>query len=120
MNPQTAKKKTVPYSILWNIEFQDPPICNPPKGSGACDSIVIFSILHQKEQTEMLEGSTSTLIMSQNGRTKKELTPDELFQSWAVMAAHLSEELPEGPKKEFCESVRTAVTKAVISQRQTN
>jgi hypothetical protein len=117
MNPQTAKKKNMPYSILWNIEFQDPPTCNPPEGSGACDSIVVFSILHSDEQTEMRTGATSTAFYSQNGRTREELTPSELFQSWAVMAAHLSEQLPEGPEKAFCASVRAAVTKDVVSRR---
>lgn len=62
---------------------------------GACDDIILFSIIHGKD------GSLSTQIVSMDGRTGKDLADLELFKAWTMLASHLGESttLTEGQRK---------------------
>ena len=102
------------YAITYVADSHDPPVLMPDgSGRGACDSIIIASIIHSDGQTEMLDGSTSTALISVNGRTRKELTPTEIFQVWATMANHLVGRLPRGGSQAMCKTVVDIVREAV-------
>lgn len=115
------------YAITYKIERQDPPLTKPQakdlaekeKGTGACDSLVLFSILHADKQTEMLAGSTSMMVVSANGHTGRPLGPIDLFQTWVVFADNLMEQLdPEGPRYKLCEAVLESVREALSDETE--
>ena len=75
---------------------------------GACTALVIGSLLYPED------GSYSSLFLSLDGRTGKELEDAELWKAWLMLARQLSESktLHES-KRELCERVFEAVASAM-------
>ena len=83
-----------------------------PNGHGACDAIVLGSIIYPED------GSLSTMVLSSDGRTGKDLDDNEIFKFWTVLAKQLSEskQLSEG-KLALCIDVFRTVQKAILQHR---
>lgn len=87
-------------------------------GHGGADALIIGSIIKYEN------GSTSTMWFSNDGEQEKEMTPDDVFKAWVLLAAQLSETLPETGKgadrrqlcKQVFETVRTAIKMARIEK----
>lgn len=74
-------------------------------GIGACDAIVIGSILKGKD------GSHTQAICSLDGKSNKPLSDNELFKFWCMLAGQLAEQasdLEEG-KRKFCQVVINSI-----------
>lgn len=64
-----------------------------PGDHGACDAILLCSVLGK-----FGEGALSTMWMGIDGNPGKgDMTPLNMFQLWSILAANLSENLPDGP-----------------------
>ena len=79
------------------------------KELGACDKAIIFSIIEPEG------GGSSTMILSRDGKTDKELDDYELFKAWSLMAHRLaqSSELDEG-RRQLCHEVFEIIRQAVL------
>jgi len=109
------------YSLSYDIECHDPPIEIPDDFKrGACDTIVVLSILHCDGQEEMLDGTTSMATISQNGRTQQNLGLNELFQVWTTMAHELEQRLPTGGRKTMCKMVVEAMREVIHERPMSN
>ena len=100
------------YPIIYSVEPRDPPVPRSeiPDGWGATDQLVVTSIMKG-------EGGTSTLFMSFDGNTGKELPPTELFKMWMLLASQLAETLPEGNRRELCRDVFEAIRTGILNAR---
>jgi hypothetical protein len=81
---------------------------------GATDAVIIGSILRTES------GGASYQFSTYDGETDTPLSPDHLFETWAVMAKMLSEALPEGNRKNLASLVFEAVRAAKIGARASN
>jgi hypothetical protein len=102
------------YPITYEVTFQDPPLDRLaiPKGHGACDAVVILSLLYPED------GSFSMLPMSRDGRTGEELSDAELFKCWTLLAAHLAESKTLSPeKRQLAAQLFDVVRQAVATAR---
>ena len=79
---------------------------------GLCDAIIIHSLIFHED------GVRSEVLVSYDGKTKQELSDDELFKSWVIMSLNLSNSKTLGEnRKELCRSVYEVVKAAIISTK---
>lgn len=99
-----------PFHVTYEVHTH-PDGITPERAEhkGACDSIMIFSIAHTDGQTNLLGGGTSTMVLSRNGYTEEELTPEEQFTCFCMLASHLSKTLSDTAGKLICEAVINTV-----------
>lgn len=72
---------------------------------GLCDAMVAISVVLPED------GSYSQLIMSADGRTKTEMTQDELFKVWLMLGMTLKKNKGlSGWKKQIVEFIGEAVS----------
>lgn len=81
-----------------------------PEGEGACDAIIVVSILHG-------DAATSRMFIGIDGRESRVLNPGEMFASWAVWASQLADMLSLDSwqwraVRDASEAVKTAVLKS--------
>ncbi len=109
----SEKEEEQTCALTYDICIEERPIKRAEveaQERGACDSILMVSVLHLDEQEDMLDGATSSMMVGLNGRANRPLNPLEIFQIWTGIAHKLSQELPPGtPSRELCEDVNTAV-----------
>ena len=79
-----------------------------PKDSGACTAVIIGSLLYPPD------GSYSAAFFTRDGRTDSELSDDELWKAWMMLAHRLAESgtLSE-PKKALCRDVFEIIADAI-------
>jgi hypothetical protein len=79
------------YKVSYKIETNDPPITadqareRAEQGWGACDAVLMASILFPED------GSYSVLFASRDGRTDEELSENEMFKVWMMLANRLAQ-----------------------------
>lgn len=76
---------------------------------GAADALIVVSIV------EPPSGGKSYVVISTDGQ--KQLSPDEIFKAWAVMASQLAETLPPGGRRGLAQAVFDSVQEAVTLVR---
>ncbi len=95
------------YRITYSIWAHPDgvPKAEVPDDRGACDALVMVSILLPGD------GSYQQAITTMNGFTGKDLDPDDLWKVWAVMSQQLAESdgVTES-RKMLCRLVHEAVT----------
>ncbi len=107
------------YKIAYSVELTDGATEEElshyqlDPGVGGCDCLVIASIIGQPGGP----GSLSTAIITVDGHTKKDLTPEQQFQIWNTWAQALVEQLPKGPRRDICMEAFNA-TKAYIKRQR--
>ena len=76
---------------------------------GSCDAAILFSIITPED------GSSSTAILSMDGKTGESLDDHELFKAWSIMAHQLSQstELGEG-RRALTEQVFEVIRQALL------
>ncbi len=103
---------------LYYLQYEITPIpegftkSQVPPGHGACDAILLVSILHTAE------GGVSYAFVGADGKEKRDLTPTEMFKIWAVLAHELSEmpDLGEG-RKQLASMVHETIKTAIMDAR---
>jgi len=99
------------YTTQYTIENKSLLAEEIPEGVGACNDIIIHSIILPPD------GSYSHCMVSQSGETKKDLTGDELFKAWVMMAKTVVDNPTTSPHKAslaaaLFETVREAMLQA--------
>jgi len=98
------------YRLLYDIQKKPEGILKEdiPKDWGACDAIMIASILYPED------GSLSIMIIGEDGRTNQKLSDEELFKVWAVLSAKLSESKTLGEsQKDLCHITHSIIKNAL-------
>jgi hypothetical protein len=72
-----------------------------PEGYGACDCIIIHSIIGAPENGKQLSMAT----VSQDGQKEQPLSPEQLFAMWVIFAKELVETMPPGNRQQLAEHV---------------
>jgi hypothetical protein len=76
---------------------------------GGCDAMLAVSVIRPPD------GSLSTLFMSLEGATGEEMTGDEKFKIWMLLASHLMKSESLRPAcKQFAEQVFDIYRKAIL------
>lgn len=105
--PDEAEQK---YYVTYNIHLHPEGLLKSqiPEGRGACDAILIGSILLPED------GSYSQVTMGEFGKNGRQFTTKDVFKFWAVLASQLSEDpdLDEG-RKALCYLVHLTMKKAL-------
>jgi hypothetical protein len=79
---------------------------------GLCDAMMVVSILFPED------GSYSQMIMSADGRTGKELSQDDIFKVWQMIAFTLERNNGlEGWHKEIIKQVCLSIRQIIKAQR---
>ena len=77
---------------------------------GGTDAVILISIIRPDD------GSLNTAIFSLEGATGAEVSDDEMFKAWIVMASQLSESKTLGPgKKQFARQTFETVRDIILS-----
>ena len=99
------------YPITYLVEQHDPPLERDqiPPERGACHDVWIGSI------TKSEEGKSYAFI-SMDGKTGDEVSHDELFALWVIMAGVLEDNLEDGGRKKICGEVFKTVQDAVLTK----
>lgn len=98
------------YRVIYNMihEPDGLEVKDVPAGHGATDALFLASIVRGAD------GSTSTVTVSMDGDTGADLSPDEVFKLWALMAHQLVDQLPPGGRRDLCHQTFEAVRSAVL------
>lgn len=104
------------YHILYTATPQPKglPREEIPPGNGACDCIVVHSIIGVPGSA----GPLSVAVVSLNGTDGSELTPEQQFTVWSLWADSLAKRLPEGGRKLLAQAVIDSVRDAVHAARE--
>lgn len=103
----------VVYHLTYDVRAHPKGISEPDRpDGGACDAIVISSIIGQ-----LGEGMVSIALASLDGRTGEAIPPEDLFTVWAGMAYHLGETMPDGGRRELARFVHERVREAILAAR---
>jgi hypothetical protein len=91
----SEKKYDHTYKLSYHLEPKDTLSSEREDGEGLCDAMICHSIIFPPD------GSYSHYLVSLDGRTGEEMSSNELFKAWTMMAATLSkrEDLPPGKKE---------------------
>jgi hypothetical protein len=103
------------YHVTYHCDFHPDGIEADavPPGDGAASAVIIVSIAASEP-----DGTTSTIFISRDGRTGEEVSDDEFFKAWALLAHRLSRSPSLGPgKRAFCAVVHEGVRKGLLSAR---
>lgn len=97
------------YAIEYDIKFHKDGVTVDElgKGNGACDNIVIHSIIG----TPGGPGPLSVMTISRAGATGEELTPKQLFIIWTLMTKTLVDKLDDGWRKDLCVGIWETIVK---------
>lgn len=94
------------YPVEYTVDFPEGGIsaeeAKAKFGDGAfglCDAIMFANVLRPDD------GSLSVLFVSRDPLTGGEMTPEEYFKIWTLMANFLVNKLPEGGRRNLCEAV---------------
>ncbi len=102
------------YTIKYKIEaglFSKQEVADE-ENIGLCDAIIVHSLIFHED------GVRSEVLLSCDGKTKEELSDDQLFKSWVIMSLNLSNSKTLGEnRKELCRSVYEVVKAAIISTK---
>jgi hypothetical protein len=102
------------YHVIYNVEPRPEGIkkSDIPKTHGAADAVLICSMLYPED------GSFSLVLYGGDGRTGKDLHPNEIFKVWTLMAKNLSEDEDLSPaRRELCLQAWEIWRDAVMGQR---
>jgi hypothetical protein len=78
---------------------------------GLCDSLILISIIKPED------GSYSQLILSHDGKENRELTDEELFKAWLMLAMKINERKKlKGWKKQLIHEVSMAIRKILTGK----
>ncbi len=117
MTQDKDSKNERPFHVTYEVHTHPEGIIpRRTEHEGACDSIMIFSIAHSDGQKNLLGGGTSTTVLSRNGYTEKELTPEEQFTCFCMLASHLSGTLSDVAARLICEAVINTLRDVAASQ----
>jgi len=103
------------YKIAYQVELPENGITKEELAErrvGGCDCIVVASIIGRPGGP----GGLSTVIVSLDGFTGGDLTPEQQFQIWSTWAHALMEQLPEGTRKDICREAFKAVKTRILGQ----
>lgn len=107
------------YKMSFHLKREDPPLTHAEVKQraeadptfGASDALILGSILRTDS------GGASYQLSTFDGDTGEPLSPDHLFETWAMMAKALVDTLPEGNRKNLCNLVFEAVRAAKLQAR---
>jgi hypothetical protein len=74
----------------------------------ACDAVVILSMIYPDD------GSFSLLVNSHDGRHRSEVTEQDLFKCWFMLASRLAESLGPGWRRDIAKKVLDRVREHVV------
>ncbi len=84
-----------------------------PPGCGACTTMIIAGVAMGDD------GSSSHLFASKDGRNDQEVSDNDMFRTWTLMAKQLSEsEELSDDKKAFCKEIFEIIRQAVVGGRK--
>lgn len=112
-NTEIEKSYKIEYEVTMHPKGIDRELLED-RGTGGCDSIVIFSLIYPKE------GGCSMHPLGRNGETG-DYDPEEMFKAWAMYASigKADENLPEWQKK-ICKDVHDAVGQVLLGGESAN
>lgn len=102
------------YPITYELRVEDPPLAASaiPKDRGGCDAVILVSIMHSPT------GSSSCMIASRDGRTKRQISRAELFKAWAMLADTLASEPGlDDERKAICSDAFEKIRRIVLRDR---
>jgi len=105
------------YKLLYDITVEEKGVLKKdiPEGMGACDALLISSVIYPAD------GSFSINFISVDGQTNTDMTFDELFKIWAIMANMLSEHKNATPgKAALCNQVFDVIRAALIAYKRSD
>lgn len=108
--PAPSEEVEQKYYVTYGVHLHPEglPKSQIPEGCGACDAILIGSILLPED------GSYSQMVLGEFGKDGRPLTSKDVFKFWSVLATHLSTDpdLDEG-RRALCYLVHLAMKKAI-------
>ena len=103
------------YPISYDIQIHESgasPEWLDNAGRGGADAVVIWSMIYPDD------GSFSLMPMSLDGNSRQEVSDDELFKCWSMMAQQLSKstQLSAG-KRDLCRRAFEVVRQVIMQGR---
>ena len=99
------------YTTQYSIENKSLSAEEISEGTGACNDIIIHSIILPDD------GSYSHLLVSKSGDTGDDLTGDELFKAWVMMAKTIADNPTTSPSKaSLAEALFETVREAMLTK----
>lgn len=100
MPDQNKEKDSFP--ITYHVKHHEEPISKDdvPHGYGVSDSLLIMSKIF------MPDGTKDYAFLALDGNRGDNMTPQEVFEAWVVLAGMLKDNLPMGDvRKDLCMDV---------------
>lgn len=99
------------YRLIYQITPKPEGILKKdlPKDVGACDSVVLISMLDHDD------GSYSQVNVTLDGATEKPITPNQLFKVWSLLTKELADDKDlEAGKRAFCNDIFEVIREAAL------
>lgn len=97
----------VAYNVLVDEKLTGAEL--KARNLGGCDAVIIHSIIYPAD------GSRSEVIIGHDGRTDTDLSDEEMFKSWAMLAHRLAQSTTLGDGRKMLAQFVHATLRKVIA-----